>query len=376
MLWKEPIETLCKTRGYELTEDVQGYFPHLAISPELAMLILLTHNRTEDAVNLLASAIMPRVGVWWAYRCMELVQKDVADDFAKDGLTPAERRRKNTAELVAKLTDTSDVDAMIAEQKEVEAKVVKELEEKARNRQYLNPLERVMLKAQWAKRLGERFRSRMPAGSLDEPFGEAVRMVDTRFALALASFNQYVEDLQKPLTSPEPPPGIPPSSRIFEAVRAKAAQVKPAVEKEMAKHFPLKLKGMPLPPSKEKLEAAKQAALRWVLVPSDDNGQLACQAAIAAKQGPESMLAYAAFWSSTNMKTETGMAPANPALPPMGIGKTLQQLALLEGGDMDYDARYREFLRLGIECADGTSTWDAERAAFLLKEAQAQGRYM
>lgn len=76
------------------------------------------------------------------------------------------------------------------------------------------------------------------------------------------------------------------------------------------------------------------------------------------------------------MKTETGMAPATPALPPKGIASTLLQLALLEGGDMDYDARYREFLRLGIECADGTSTWDAERAAFLLKEAQAQGRYM
>ena len=101
-----------------------------------------------------------------------------------------------------------------------------------------------------------------------------------------------------------------------------------------------------------------QAALRWLLVPSDENGQLACQAAIAAQSGPESMLAYAAFWSSTNLKTETGIAPTNPALPPLGISKTLLQLALLEGGDMDYDERYRKFLELGIECADGTCTWD------------------
>lgn len=76
-------------------------------------------------------------------------------------------------------------------------------------------------------------------------------------------------------------------------------------------------------------------------MPSDENGQRACQAAIAAKKGPESMLAYTAFWSSTNMKTETGMAPANSALPPKGIASALLQLAMAEGGDMDYDERYR-----------------------------------
>ena len=42
----------------------------------------------------------------------------------------------------------------------------------------------------------------------------------------------------------------------------------------------------------------------------------------------------------------------------MGLSKTLLQLALLEGGDMDYDTRYAKFLELGIQCADGTCTWD------------------
>ena len=376
MLWKESLESLCRTRGYEPTDEVQTFFPTNAITPELALVILLTHNRVEDAVNLLASAIMPRVGVWWAYRCMEMVQKDIAQDFAKDGLTPKERRAKEHRELVAKLTDTSDIDAMIAEQHEAEAKLVKELTEKARKREYLNPLERVQLKMQWAKKMQALMQREIPESALKKPMGAIAQAAQERAEKVIANFRQYVESLKNPPPPPDLPADIPPTSRIFDAVRAKCAAIKPAVEKEMAKVFPLKMHGLPPMPSKEKQAAAKDAALRWILVPSDDNGQLACQAAIAAKAGPESMLAYAAFWSSTNMKTETGMAPANPALPPMGIGKTLFQLAMLEGGDMDYDERYRQFLRLGIECADGTSTWDAERAAFLLKEAQAQGRYM
>lgn len=359
MLWKESLEALCKTRGYEPTEEVEAFFPTRAITPELALVILLTHNRVEDAVNLLASAIMPRVGVWWAYRCMEMVQQDIEQDFAKDGLTPKERRAKANKELVAKLTDLSDIDAMIAEQKEAETRIVKELEEKARKREYLNPLERVQLKMQWAKRMEEQLRRKLPAGAAEAPLSPAEQDMVNRMKGSATSFLQHMEDLKNPPPPPELPVNVPPSARIFDAIRAKTAAIRPAVEKEMAKVFPLKLHGLPKPPSKEKQAAAKDAALRWLLVPSDENGQRACNAAIAAKQGPESMLAYAAFWSSTNLKTETGMAPTNPALPPMGISKTLLQLALLEGGDMDYDERYRQFLKLGIECADGSSTWRA-----------------
>lgn len=358
MLWKESLETLCKTRGYEPTDEVETFFPTHAITPELALVILLTHNRVEDAVNLLASAIMPRVGVWWAYRCMEMVQKDIAQDFAKDGLTPKERRAKEMKALVAKLSDRSDIDAMIAEQKEAEARVVKELEEKARKREYLNPLERVQLKMQWAKQMQERMKRDFPAEIQQEGTGPVAEAIRKRREMVIDSFKQYVDSLQNPQT-PEPPADIPRSSRIFDAIRAKCAAIKPAIDKEMAKYFPLKLHGIPAPPSKERISAAKDAALRWLLVPSDENGQRACNAAIAAKKGPESMLAYTAFWSSTNLKTETGMAPANPALPPKGIVSTLLQLALLEGGDMDYDERYRQFLKLGIECADGSSTWKA-----------------
>ncbi len=352
------IKTLQQKRGYEPPEDVLELFPSEHISAELALSILLHNGKVEDAVNLLACVIAPRVGVWWACLCLQSVLKDVAADFAKDGLTPRERRKKEMSALADKLSDTSDIDAMVEEQKKLIDEQVKKLEEAAREQKYLNPAERLQLKMAWIKREFEAFRNSLPPGTLGDENGPLLmeETLDSILTSAKKDFDHIAAAM-----SPEPPPmDIPSSERIFDAIRQKTEAIQPAIDKEMGKHFPLKLKGLPTLPSPARKQAAVMAALRWVLAPSDDNGKLACEAAIAAKQGPEAMLAYAAFWSSTNLKTETGIAPTNPALPPMGISKTLLQLALMEGGEKDYDARYEEFFRIGIDCADGSLTWDEE----------------
>ena len=355
MMHKESLETLCQARGFKASGAASAYFPHRSISAELALVILLTHNMVEDAVNLLASAIVPRVGVWWAYRCMELVLRDVEADRAGDGLTPAERRSRDAAAAVAALRDTGDIDALVEEQRELGRKMTAELEEKARQRQYMTPAQRMLLKLEWMQQAVAQSGLDL-AEAPQEPAGILAQALESRMADTEEHVKQYVQSVLSPQ---EPAADLPSSDRIFEAIRAKTAGIKPAVEKEMGKVFPLKMPGLPEPPGPEKRLAALDAVMRWLLVPSDENGQLACQAAVAAGQGPESMLAYTAFWSATNLKTETGVAPANPALPALGISKTLYQLAMMEGGNMDYAARYREFLRIGIECADGTSTWGA-----------------
>lgn len=355
-LQREDIRTAMAVRGYSPGDDVQALFPSEMISTELAFQILLMQNRLEDAVNLLSCSIVPRIGVWWAYLCHQLVTEDIAQDFAKDGLTPAQRRQKQAEELAAKLCDTSDLDAMVEEHRERISKQIENLQQKAREQQYLNPFERARMKIQAIQSAFDEMKASFPPGTLGEENGPGI-MAD-EIAQMQANIEMDFKQLIKETLPDDSPIQDPYADRIFETLRAKTADVPKAIEEEMNKHFPLKMRGLPPKPSPEKKSAAVQAALRWLLVPSDENGQLACQAAIAAQSGPESMLAYAAFWSSTNLKTETGIAPTNPALPPLGISKTLLQLALLEGGDMDYDERYRKFLELGIECADGTCTWD------------------
>ena len=358
MLQREELGMLRKMRQYKPGDDALSLFPSDQISGELALLILFQHNQVEEAVNLLSYAVAPRVGIWWCYRCWSMVKKEIMDDFDKDGLTPTERRDKEIENLAARLSDTSDIETMVDDQKKIIADTMRGLEDEARNQGYKNPVERVQLKLAMIRREFDAICKVLPPESSGKG-GEKSILSDLVGQLKTSAARDCAE--MKRRMMPEETPkesSLPSSQRIFDAIRQKTEAVGPAIDAEMAKYFPLKLKGLPPKASQAKKDAAVVAALRWLLVPSDDNGKLACEAAIAAQSGPESMLAFAAFWSSTNLKTETGLAPTNPALPPMGISKTLLQLALMEGGEMDYDARYEEFLRIGIECADGTSTWD------------------
>ena len=355
-LHQESLADTMMLRGYAPEDEVQELFPTDQIGNELALQILLMHGKTEAAVNLLSACLIPRVGVWWAYLCLQLVQDDIQQDLAKDGCTPTERRQKSVDALAAKLTDTSGIEQDISERMKSIEQLRSELEEKVKNRDYLTPDQRLEVKLNYIRQFMEQMRDSLPQDVLGDP-NAPLPMEDVvkQFKeMALRELDQYHESLT-PKPEAEHPLSFGP---VYRALEEKTQAIKPALDEEMGKHFPLKLKGLPPLPSASKKAAAVQAALRWLLVPSDENGQLACQAAIAAKSGPESMLAYAAFWSSTNLKTETGIAPTNPALPPIGVSKTLLQLALQEGGEMDYDERYRRFLELGIECADGTCTWD------------------
>lgn len=356
MLHQEDLASIMHYRGYAPGDEIRALFPSENISTELALQILLVQQHIEEAVNLLCYAITPRVGVWWAYLCLRMVQHDIAQDLARDGLTPAERRLKAAQELAAKLSDTSDIDALVDSQKQRISDISSQLEEEAKNQNYLDPAKRIELKLAWVKRAFAQLEASLPPGSLGSTDGPLI--LESVFNSMQESAGRDFEQIVQHFTPAEPQVSTPSSSQIFEAARAKTQAVPEAIKAEMQKHFPLQFKGMPPSPSPARKTAAVEAALRWLLVPTDANGQLACQAAIAAKTGPESMLAYAAFWSSTNLQTETGLAPTTPSLPPEGISKTLLQLALLEGGDMDYDTRYAKFLELGIQCADGTCTWD------------------
>lgn len=358
MLRRENIYGLRTAYGYDPGDDVLEIYPTEELSAELALNVLMLKGETEEAVNLLASAIVPRVGVWWAYLCLQMVFEDIRLDFEKDGLTPREREAKQREIEIKELTDTSKVDKMFEAQDKYLDEYAKKVEEDVRKLGYLNPIQRIELKLQYIKREFERFKNELPEGALGDPNGPMMMeaQMKKKMSNVQTAFESWLhKDDEQPLPADCP---IPPTEKIFDEIRKQTAAIGPSIEKRMAKHFPLKLKGLPKPVSPKRKTAAVEAALRWLLVPSDANGKLACDAAVAAKEGPESMLAYAAFWSSTNLQTETGAAPTNLALPPMGISKTLLLLALLEGGEMDYDARYKEFLRLGIECADGTCTWD------------------
>ena len=354
---KSSIEDLIRAKGYELPEHVESLLPTPKISGELFLSILCQTGYTEEAVKLLACMINPRVGLWWVIRCYDAVKEDIRNDFARDGKTPAQRRAAKVDAMVKELTDTSDIDKLVEEHKAFMADAEAKIKAEAEAAKPVNPAEAIMNEI--TQILEDIRKLDIPAEMKLPPTPET----EVAFKQFEADLTSAIKQSMAAVLPAEEAPMPPEMERIsgdniFAKLKEKTDRVKPAIDKEMGKYFPLKLKGLPKPPSQTSLRAAVDAARRWLLVPSDENGRLACNAAIKAKSGPESMLAYAAFWSSAVMVTETGEVPGNRALPPIGFTGVLSQLAQEEGGDLDYDARYLLFLRLGLECATGTSTWD------------------
>ncbi len=355
-LKKTSVEELRRTQNYQIPEELEPLLPIPQVSGEMFLLILVHSGKIPEAVELLCHLITPRVGLWWALRCYHSVMDDIRRDFEKDGLSPAERRKKRADDMVATLTDATDIQAMVTENEKLMDDELKKSEKLIDDMHPMSPAEVIAKKIAAFKQTIVELGLTAPPAPLTPPQLEAQKKIDLWIEEQMsAKMAPYLE---------APPAQLPPAmervsgDRIFAAIEEKTATIAPAVKKDMGKYFPLNIKGLPPLPSQKKKTDAIAAAQRWLLAPTDVNGKLASEAAIAAQSGPEAMLAFTAFWCASNMVTDTGKIPANPALAPLGISKTLYLLAMLEGGEKDYDARYREFLEIGIDCADSTSTWD------------------
>jgi hypothetical protein len=104
---------------------------------------------------------------------------------------------------------------------------------------------------------------------------------------------------------------------------------------------------------------ALQAALRWVVEPSEANRNAAMKAGQAEEcQTPPGLLAMAAAWSGGSLG-----APTMPVVIPPADHLTGQLVgcALLKAASqkrpMEYPENYRRFLGLGIELARGRNLW-------------------
>jgi hypothetical protein len=107
-----------------------------------------------------------------------------------------------------------------------------------------------------------------------------------------------------------------------------------------------------------KVAAALQAAEKWAADPSEDNRRLTLAAAQAAELGtPAGCAAVSAFWSGGSL------APPNvPVVPPKehltahGVVCAVMLAAVLTEPQKS-EEKYKKFLALGVEVANGTNRW-------------------
>ena len=112
------------------------------------------------------------------------------------------------------------------------------------------------------------------------------------------------------------------------------------------------------PAPDEPTRAALEAAERWAADPSEANRRAAQEASEAVGLGtPAGCAAMAAFWSGGSL------APPNvPAVPPAdhltghGVAGSVQIAGVLREPEKAED-HYRDFLRIGVEIAEGANRW-------------------
>ena len=104
--------------------------------------------------------------------------------------------------------------------------------------------------------------------------------------------------------------------------------------------------------------AALQAAEKWVADPSEENRRAAMPAAEAAELGtPAGCAAVAAFWSGGSLgPPHTPVVPPGEHLTAHGVASSIM-LAAVQTEPAKAPEKYRQFVALGIEVANGTNRW-------------------
>jgi len=112
-------------------------------------------------------------------------------------------------------------------------------------------------------------------------------------------------------------------------------------------------------PEDVRIAAILEAAVRWVLDPSDENRLAAWAPALAVPiQTAAGCLGRAVIWSGGSMHP-----PHLPAVPPPAhlTGRTVSgavQLAAVPGNAEQIARKHRRFLALGVEVAAGVNRWE------------------
>ncbi|QSH40747.1 hypothetical protein P0136_11660 [Lentisphaerota bacterium ZTH] len=359
--------------AYEPDDDVEALITNNMTSEQL-ILVLREKNMLKEACDFIAHCVNRRVGVWWAYSCVEAINKEVEEENKKNPLTFEEKVKKEVKGKIAGWTDKTEIEAL---KKQYNGKIdkfkqnlnrldgpeikdpddpLKELQELLKNKNSDKHLEN-------ANHEFANFLSSVDPGQLHI----AQRILDKAYANYEAKHGiNPMEEIRQKVRKAILPEKIPEDSTIRDQVYGKVEErikdIRQYIQSTMNKHFPLKIPGLPKTKrSKSKIDAALYAVKRWILTPTDENGKIALDSHKAAFQQPEGLCALAAYWSCANLTPgEKTQLVSPPGLYSSGIKNTIFMCAMKKGGSKKYEERYEEYFNIGIDCISGVKTWDKE----------------
>jgi hypothetical protein len=110
---------------------------------------------------------------------------------------------------------------------------------------------------------------------------------------------------------------------------------------------------------KEKLKGTALAAVyRWVAAPNAENSQKCLDIGNECTDAPEGLLALCSFWAFGNLMPDGKQVIATPpGLAANGLDKVLLLCAVQQGGTRKIAERYEFYFNLGVDVLSGKDNW-------------------
>ena len=322
-----------KNENYKVRPDLADLFAGVNSAEEMTFK-LAKAEKHKEACEFLAYVCHRRAGVWWGYRCILSLLKELAQNPAVErDIAGIAASFDVTVPDFAKVDPPAIPPEVIAKQEEGNAFVKAKM---AEARAALNP--------------------------------EMLKYVEDAVEVAFQEFKRvhgiHPMDMLKKLAEKckQDPYKIDPNSPIFQEAAKLKAQLG-AVQKETIDTIKSVLP--PKVPEHEKKvrDDALSAVYRWVAAPNEENSKSCLDIGNECPDTPAGLLSLSAFWAGGNlMPGGKQVIPTPPGLAANGLAQTLLMCALHKGGTRKVRERYELYFNLGVDVLSGKDNWEESLA--------------
>ena len=328
------VSDAVKNENYKVRPDLADLFAGVNGAEEMTFK-LAKAEKHKEACELLAYVCHRRVGIWWGYRCILSLLKELAQNPAVE---------RDIADIAASF-DVTVPDFAKVEPPVIPPEVIAKQEEG-----------NAFVKAKMAE----------ARAALDP---EMLKYVEDAVEVAFQEFKRvhgiHPMDLLKKLAEKckQDPYKIDPNSPIFQEAAKLKAQLG-AVQKETVDT--IKSVIPPKVPEHEKKvrDDALSAVYRWIVAPDEENSKACLDIGNECPDTPAGLLSLSAFWAFGNlMPGGKQVIPTPPGLAANGLVQTLLMCALHKGGTRKVKERYEVYFNLGVDVLSGRDNWEESLAA-------------
>ena len=322
------VEDAIAKENYQIAPEVEELLAGVSGAEEIVFKFA-SLGRYKFACELMAYIGHRRAAVWWAYRCVDSLNRELAEKPPEEYGLDYEVPVPPLPEWATKKPPTPDPAVLAGIEKELGDMRAKAAAMKAE----ANPAALKYIQEGKA----QAFAAFEKANGIHPQ--ELLALMGGRL-----KDDPYKINMDAPLF------------KEIEALKVKLAAQKAETIATIKSVLPPKM-----PAHEKKIrDNALNAIYRWIVAPDAENSQKCLDAGNAGNGTPAGLLALSAFWAFGNlMPAGDQVIPTPPGLAANGIDKVLLMCALAQGGTRKIPERYELYFNMGVEVLSGKDNWEA-----------------